>query len=164
MGVCSLQPAPRLIFTHSNRFGLVAPRSKPPSENELAEVSYVCSQPSFHPTELQSPLHSSKLQPSSIRQDSIHHESMNGQCDMFAQIPEFPNLSLISSFQDLRDQFSMFYPLCEPLAPLVPLDFPLNFPLFSLLFPLSSLMDHDLLCLPLPDDCLPVLFRASQSR
>ena len=35
--------------------------SKPPSENELAEVSYVCSQPSCHPTELQSLFHSSPV-------------------------------------------------------------------------------------------------------
>ena len=61
---CS-SPVSRFIFTHSNRFGLlVAPRSKPPSEDELAEVSCVCSQPSCHPTELQSSFHSSKLQPS----------------------------------------------------------------------------------------------------
>ena len=51
-------------FTHSNRFGLlVALTSKPPSENELVEVSHVCSQPSCHPTELQSPFHTSKIQP-----------------------------------------------------------------------------------------------------
>ena len=45
----------RFIFSHSNRFGLLmAPRSKLPNENELSEVSHVCSQPSCHPTELQS--------------------------------------------------------------------------------------------------------------
>ena len=43
-------------------------------------------------------------------EDSIHHESINCQWDMFVQIPEFPSSSLISSFPDLRDQFSMFYP------------------------------------------------------
>ena len=44
-------PVSRFIFTHSNRFGLhAAQRSKPPSEKQLAEVSYVCSQPSCHPT------------------------------------------------------------------------------------------------------------------
>ena len=42
--------------------------------------------------------------------------------------------------------------MCEPLEPVVPLDFLL----FFLLLPLPSLLDHDLLCLPLPDDCLPV--------
>ena len=46
----------------------------------------------------------------SIRQDAIHHESMNCQWDMFVQILGFPSLSLISSLQDLRDKFSMFYP------------------------------------------------------
>ena len=55
----------RFIFAHSNRFGLLAAlTSKLPSEDELAEVSYVCSQPSCHPTELQSSFHSSKLQSS----------------------------------------------------------------------------------------------------
>ena len=53
----------RFIFTLSNRFELlVALTSNPPSENELAEVSYVCSQPSCHPTELKSSFHSSKLE------------------------------------------------------------------------------------------------------
>ena len=52
--VFTAAPVFRFIFTHSNRFKLlVALTSKPPSENELAEVSYVCSQPSCHPTELQ---------------------------------------------------------------------------------------------------------------
>ena len=59
-------------------------------------------------------------------------------------------------------------PLCTPLAPwfalLVPLDFPLDIHLFSLLLHLPSLLDHDLLCLPLPDVCLPVFLRALQSR
>ena len=40
---------------------LVAQTSKPPSENDLAEVSYVCSQPSCRPTELQSSFYSSNL-------------------------------------------------------------------------------------------------------
>ena len=63
--VFAAAPVSRFIFTHSNRFGLlVALTSEPPSENELAEVSYACSQPSCHPTELQSSFHSSKLQPS----------------------------------------------------------------------------------------------------
>ena len=48
------------------------------------------------------------------------------------------------------------------------LGFPLDFPLFALLLPLpeneGSLLDHDLLCLPLPYDCLPVILRALQSR
>ena len=44
----------------------------------------------------------------SLRQDSIHHDSTNCQWDVCVQIPEFP--TLISSFQDLRDQLSMFYP------------------------------------------------------
>ena len=79
---------------------------------------------------------------------------MKCQWDMSVQIPEFPSLFLIE-----RPAFDVL-PFCEPLAPLVPLDFPL----FSLLLPLPSLLDHDLLCLPLPDDCLPVFLRALQSR
>ena len=63
-------------------------------------------------------------------------------------------------------------PLCTPLAPWfafwVSLAFPLDFPLFYLFSPLpgfeDSLLDHDLLCLPLPYDCMPVPLRASQSR
>ena len=62
-------------------------------------------------------------------------------------------------------------PLPEPLetwvAPSVPLDFPLDSPLFSLPFPLpvieDSLLDHDLLCLPLPYDCVPLFLLALQS-
>ena len=73
---------------------------------------------------------------------------MKCQWDMSVQIPEFPSLFLIE-----RPVFDVL-PLCEPLAPLLPLDFPL----------FSSLLDHDLLCLPLPDDCLPVFLRALQSR
>ena len=65
-----------------------------------------------------------------IHHDSSHHETKNCQWATSVQIPEFLNLSLISSFQDLIDQFSMFFPLCDPLAPLVPLDFPLDFHLF----------------------------------
>ena len=80
---------------------------------------------------------------------------MKCQGDMSVQIPEFQNLSLISGL-----------PLCEPLAPrfalLVPLDCPLDFP-FSL-FTLAFALTQDLLCLPLPDDCLSVLLCALQSR
>ena len=45
----------------------------------------------------------------SIRHNS-NHRSRKCQWDMSVQILEFPSLSLISSFQDLRDQFSMFSP------------------------------------------------------
>ena len=71
---------------------------------------------------------------------------------------------LASDFEFSRPERPAFdvLPLCEPLAPwfalLVPLDFPLDFDLVSLLVPLpeneGSLLDHDLLCLPLPYDCL----------
>ena len=99
----------------------------------------------------------------SIRHNS-NHRSRKCQWDMSVQIPECPSLSLISSFQDLRDQFSMFYP-CTSLWHLWFLwIFLWISPLLSLLFSLPSLLDHDLLCLPLPDDCLPVLLRAMQSR
>ena len=63
--VSTAAPVSKFMFTHSNRFGLlVALAPQPPSENELAEVSNVCSQPSCHPEELQSSFHSSKPQPS----------------------------------------------------------------------------------------------------
>ena len=152
----------RVIFTHSNRFGLlVTPRSKPSSENELAEVSYVCSQPACHPTELQSPLHS-KLQPSF--HSSGLHRSRKCQWDMSVQIPECPSLSVILSFQDLRDQLSTYCPCVR----LWHRRFLWTFLwisqcfLYSILYP--SLLDHDLLCLPLPDDCFPVLLCALQPR
>ena len=45
----------------------------------------------------------------SIRQDS-NHRSRKCQWDMFVQIPEFPSLPRISSFQHLKDQLSMFCP------------------------------------------------------
>ena len=158
MGMCSPQLlCPGSSPPNSNRFGLLmAPRSRLPSENER-------SQPSCHPTELQSSFSSHR----SIRRDSIHHETKNCQWYMLVQIPECPTFDLISSFQDLRDHFSMFCP-CASLWHLgSPRWFlwtiPLDFTFFSLLFPLPSLLDHDLLCLPLSNDCLPVLLRALQS-
>ena len=108
----------------------------------------------------------------SIHQNSCHrsirhnynHRSKKGQWYRHFPIREFLNLSLISSFQYLRDQFSMFC-FCVNLWYLgshfwffwISLWI---FPLFSLLLPL----DHDLLCLPLPYDCLPVLLHALQCR
>ena len=86
----------------------------------------------------------------------------------FALIPEFSEL--VTDFKFSRPEIPVFevLPLPETLAPLDPLDCPLNFPLFSLLVPLpvieGSLLDHDLLSLPLPDDCLPVFLLALQSR
>ena len=81
---------------------------------------------------------------------------------MPVQIPECPSLPPISSFQDLTDQLSMFCTCVSLLAfwfaLLVPLDVPLDFDVLSSLVPLpeneGSLLDHDLLCLPLPYDCL----------
>ena len=118
--------------------------------------------PSLRATQQNSSHHSIHQNSShrSIRHNS-NHRSRKCQCDMSVQIPECPSLPLISSFQDLRDQFSMF---C-PCANLWHLWFLWIFPCsFSLLLPLPSLLDHDLLCLPLPDDCLPVFLRALQSR
>ena len=159
-------PVSRFIVTHSNHFGLlVAPRSKPPGENELAEVSYVCSQPSCHTKELQSSFHSSQLWPSfhsSQLQPSFQEVSVRHVCaDSWV-------FEIISGFAFSRPERPAFdvLPLCTLLAPLVPSDFPLGFPLFSLLLPLPGvpLLDHDLLFLPLPDDCLPVPLRPVQSR
>ena len=82
--VFTAAPVSRFIFTHSNRFGLlVALTSKPANENELAEVSFACSQPSCHPTELQTSFRSSKLQPSfhsSQFQPSFHEVSGEHVC------------------------------------------------------------------------------------
>ena len=54
---------------------------------------------------------------------------------------------LASDFEFSRPERPIFevLPLCEPLAPLVPLDCPLIFPQFSSLVPLSSHLDDDLL-------------------
>ena len=62
----------------------------------------------------------------SIHQNSSHrsirhrsnHRSRKCQWYMSVKIPEFPSLSPISSFQNLRDQFSMFCP-CVCLCTLV---------------------------------------------
>ena len=45
----------------------------------------------------------------SIHQNS-NHRSMKCWWDMSVHVPKFPSLSPISSFQDVRDQFSMFCP------------------------------------------------------
>ena len=78
------------------------------------------------------------------------------------QIPECLSLSLISGFSRPDKPVFEVLPLYEPLEPLepadLPLDMPLDFPLLSVFFPLPSLLDHDLRCLPLPDDCLPLPF------
>ena len=82
--------------------------SKPPSENELAEVSYVCSQTSCHPT-----------------------GSASGE-----DVSRFLISELVSDFDFSRPERPVFdvLPLCEPLAPwfalLVPLAFPSDVPLF----------------------------------
>ena len=72
----------------------------------------------------------------SIRHHSNHH-SRKCQWDMSVQIPEFSELD--SDFEFSRPEWPVFVflPLCEPLAPLVPLNFPLDFPLFSLLLPFA---------------------------
>ena len=110
----------------------ISAHSEHSSENELTDVSCVCSQPSRHPTQLQSSFHSS----SSIRQDSIPRESTCQWYEPvpFALIPEFPIMLLISKFRPEIPVFEVL-PLHEPLAPLdplfsllVPLDCPLDFP------------------------------------
>ena len=97
--VFTAAPVSKFIFTHSNRFGLLVPlTSKPPSENELAEVSYVCSQPSGHPTPIRSSFHSSTLQPS-FHSSEIPHESTTPQWYKPVPselIPDFPSPFLIS--------------------------------------------------------------------
>ena len=82
----------RFIFTHSNRFGLLlAPRSKLPSGLRKCHTFL----PILRAIQQKSSRHSIPPNPS-------------------ARNPEFPSLRLISSFQDLRHQFSRFYP-CKSL-------------------------------------------------
>ena len=156
MGMFTAAPVSRFIFTHSNRFGpLVALTSKPPSENELADVSYDCSQPSCHPTR-------------SIRHH-CNHCSTKRQWYRHVPIPGFLNLSPFSSFQDLRDQFSMFCP-CVSIWQLGShfwflWIFLRIFPCFLsfCLCPHSWTMTCSV-CLCHTTDCPPVHPRASQSR
>ena len=105
LDMCSLQ----LLCPGSSspiRFGLLmAPRSIP-SENGLAELSLVCSQPSCHPTALQSPFHSSQLQPTSNQELSVLEWSVGDVC----ADSEFLHLSLISGSQVRTDQFARFHP------------------------------------------------------
>ena len=142
------------MFTSSGLFGpLSASKSKLSSENELKDVSYVCSQ--LHAIQPNSSRHSIHPNSSrhSIRQDSIHHESTT--CQWYKHVHWRRFLSFrASGFTFSRPEIPVFDVLLlhEPLAPLDPVDCSLGFPLLSLLFPLPSLVDHDLLCLPLPDD------------
>ena len=128
---------------------MVALTSKLPSEKGLRKCRTFV--PNLRAIQ-QNSSHNSIHQNSSHRSIRHHskHRSRKCQWDMSVQIPECPSSPLISSFQDLRDQFSMFCP-CANLWHLWFLwIFPLDFPLFSLFLPLPSLLDHDLLCLPLP--------------
>ena len=69
---------------------------------------------------------------------------MNCQWDMFVQIPELPSSSLISSFQDLRDRFSVLCP-CAGLWRLWFLwAFLWIFPCSLYSFRSPSLLDHEL--------------------
>ena len=101
----------RFIFTYSNLFGMVvALTSKPPSENDLAEVSYVCSLRAIQQNSSHHSSHHSTHQNSnhsSIRHRSNHRSRKRPWC-MSAQIPECPSLHPISSFQDRIDPTSMF--------------------------------------------------------
>ena len=105
----------------------------------------------------------------SIHRNSSHHHTRNCPCknrhwDTSVQIPVFLNLSRISCFSRPDRPVFEVLPLYEALVPMEPLDFPLDILHFLFLCPLPSLLDHDLLCLPLPDDCLPLPLRALQSR
>ena len=67
----------------------------------------------------------------SIRQDSIHHEIHElsvGHVCADSRVSE-----LVSDFEFSRPErpVSDVLPLCEPLAPLVPVDFPLDLPFFD---------------------------------
>ena len=104
----------------------------------------------------------------SIHRNSSHHHTKNCPCrncqwDTSVQIPRFLKLSLVSDFQDRIGLFSRFYS-CTNLWHLCNLWMFLWIFTYSPFFRLPSLLDHDLLCLPLPDDCLPLRLRALQSR
>ena len=96
-----------------------------------AEVSYVCSQPSCQPTELQSSFHSSKLQPSfhsSPFQPSFQEVPMVHFCADSC----VSELVSDSSFQDVRTSFRCFA-LVQAFGTLVRTFGSFGFPLIFLL-------------------------------
>ena len=112
---------PGFIFTNSNLFGpLSASKSKLSSENEIIDVSYVCSQ--LHAIQQNASHHSIHPNSSrrSIRQDSIHQESTT--CQWHKHVPH----ALILVFDVL--------PLHEPFGTFVScgLSFGLSFACFAL--------------------------------
>ena len=128
------------MFTSSGLFGpLSASKSKLSSENELKDVSYVCSQlhaiqpnssrHSIQPTSSRHSIHPNSSR-HSIRQDSIHHESTT--CQWYKDVHWRRFLSFrVSGFTFSRPEIPVLdvLPLHEPLAPLDPVDCPLGFPL-----------------------------------
>ena len=132
--VFTVAPVSRFIFTHSNRFGLLmAPRSKPPIENELAEIVIRLFSPTFVPSN-RTPVIIPFVRTPSIMKPRI----VSG-----TQTCRFLSIRAclwFRVFQDLINQFSMFHPCVWPLAhwiaPLVPLDFP-SLVLFTLSFALT---------------------------
>ena len=124
------------------------------SENELTDVSRVCS-PNTTPVII--PF----IQTPSFHSSGLHHESTTCQWYKhvpYALLPEFPSFILISNFQDLGYHFPMFY-LCVSLWHLwivcshswflwTAMRIFLIYHCFSFLFPLpeieGSLVDHDM--------------------
>ena len=105
--VFTAAPVSRFIFTHSNLLGLlVTLTSKPPSEKELAGVSYVFVPSNRTPVIL--PLIKTPASVPFVRTPLVMNTRRVSGHVPFVLIPEFPDFSLFSSFQDLRDQFSMF--------------------------------------------------------
>ena len=89
----------------------------------------------------------------SIREHSSHQtwnrQWKNRPHDTIVQILCVCELVSVSGgFTDQMKPVFDIFPLCELFALLKPVDCPLDCPspLFSLLFPLSALLDHDLLC------------------
>ena len=118
--------------------------------NPFSSYPWDCQAP---PSRIHSPLagrkssnqnssHHSTHQNSSRRSIRHHSNHRSRKClseYMSVQIPEFLNLSPISSFSRPERPVFDVLPLCEPLAPLVPSDLALDFPLLSLLFPFCPL-------------------------
>ena len=99
-------------------------------ESELAELPDVRSQPSCHPTSSSN---------HSTHHNSSHHQTRNSreksQWDLKLSLRGFTIVQACGTFGTFGFSF--------------------GFLLAFLLFPLTSLWDHDFHCLPLPDDCLP---------
>ena len=97
--VSTVAPVSRFAFT----------LAEIPSGNELTGVQHIHSLSSCHSTQLQSSVQSSKTPVVVPFSRAPFLMNQRHKPVPYELIPDFPNLFLISSFQDLRYRFSVFY-------------------------------------------------------